>query len=125
MARCDKGYLCDVCGEEVEEIVDSELYFRYVMGEIPPEVLTHSQDRHLRCNPAIAQFIVDPGFAPVICTSAFDKRQLDAAFVNDEERRITRAWQRLQQLPTLGLPVTEYPFPEVCERWHAANVPVK
>ena len=23
MARCEQGYLCDVCGEEVEEIVDT------------------------------------------------------------------------------------------------------
>ncbi len=117
MARCDKGYLCDVCGEEVEEITDSELYLRYVLGEVPPELLTHSQERHLRCNPAISQFIVDPGFPPVHCSTAFDKRQLDQDFVRDEEQRITRGWKRLQQLPTLGLPVTQYPLPEVCEQW--------
>lgn len=117
MARCDKGYLCDVCGEEVEEITDSELYLRYVLGEVPPELLTHSQERHLRCNPAISQFIVDAGFPPVHCTTAFDKRQLDLDFVRDEEQRITRGWKRLQQLPTLGLQVTQYPLPEVCEQW--------
>lgn len=118
MARCDQGYLCDVCGEEVEEITHSELYLRYVLGEVPPEQLTHSKERHLRCNAAIAQFIVDPGFEPVHCKSEFDKRQLDDDFVRDEEQRITRAWKRLQQLPSLGIPVTEYPLPEITKQWN-------
>jgi hypothetical protein len=117
MARCDQGYLCDVCGDEVEEITESELYLRYILGEVQPEVLTHSKERHLRCNPAIAQFIVDIGFDPVVCDSAFDKRQLDPEFVSTEETRITHAWRRLQWLPTSGLPVTEYPLEEVRLKW--------
>ncbi len=32
MARCDHGYLCDVCGEEVDSIRDSDLYLRFVTG---------------------------------------------------------------------------------------------
>ena len=27
MAKCDEGYLCQVCGHEVEQIVESDLYF--------------------------------------------------------------------------------------------------
>ena len=34
MAPCDQGYLCDVCGDEVEEIFESDLYLRFVIGEI-------------------------------------------------------------------------------------------
>jgi hypothetical protein len=117
MARCEKGYMCDVCGEEVEIITDSDLYLRYILGEVPPEVLTHSQERHLRCNPAVAQFIVDPAFEPVRCEGVFDKKDMDAAFVRQEEERVTRGWRRLQEVPTLRLPVTEYPFPEVRAAW--------
>ncbi|MBL8823922.1 MAG: hypothetical protein JNJ77_15150 [Planctomycetia bacterium] len=119
MARCDQGYLCDVCGKDVENITDSDLYLRYILGEISPEVLTISQERHLCCNPAISQFIIDANFEPVYCPGLFDKRELDADFVREEEKRITQGWQRLQAIPTLGLPVTEYPLPEVRARWGA------
>ena len=34
MARCDQGYLCAVCGAEVEEMTESELYLAYVLGEV-------------------------------------------------------------------------------------------
>jgi len=36
VAACDQGYLCDVCGQDVAAITDSDLYLRYVMGEVPP-----------------------------------------------------------------------------------------
>lgn len=121
MARCEKGYLCDVCGKEVEVITDSDLYLRYILGEVPPEVLTHSQERHLRCNPVVAQFIVDPGFDPVRCTGVFDKDDMDPEFVRQEEARVSRGWQRLQEVPTLGVPVTEYPLPEVRAAWKRAR----
>jgi len=117
MARCDEGYLCDVCGVDVEAIVDSDLYLRYVLGEISPLVLPHERERHIRCNPAVAQYIVDADFDPVICPGMFAKVNLDASFVREEEARITRAWRRLQELPHLGLPITEYPLPEVLEAW--------
>lgn len=119
MARCDQGYLCDVCGEDVENITESDLYLRYVLGEVAPEALTGSQERHLRCNPVVAQFIVDPGFEPVLFPGPFDKRSLDSEFVRAEEARITLGWRRLQEIPKLGVPVTEYPLPEVRARWGA------
>jgi hypothetical protein len=117
MARCDQGYLCDVCGEDVEAIIDSDLYLRYILGEVPPELLTHSQERHIRCNPATAQFIVDERFPPVQFPGPFDKTTLDPAFVQAEEARISSAWRRLQEIPTLRIPVTEYPLPEVRASW--------
>ena len=38
MAKCEEGYLCDVCGGDVEEITDSDLYLRYVIGQLEPSV---------------------------------------------------------------------------------------
>jgi hypothetical protein len=117
MAGCEQGYLCDVCGEEVEQITDSDLYLRYVLGEVSPLQLPTMRERHIRCNPATAQYIVDAAFEPVRCEGFFAKESLDAAFVAEQEERVTRAWRRLQQLPTLGLPITEYPLPEVLQAW--------
>jgi hypothetical protein len=110
MARCDEGYRCEVCGRDVEAVTDSDLYLRYVLGEVPLEELHLQRERHIRCNPALAQFIVDPNFAPVACEGAFGKANLDAPFVEEEEKRVTRAWRRLQAIPTLGLTLAEYPL---------------
>ncbi len=117
MARCERGYLCEVCGQDVAEITDSDLYLRYVLGEVPPEMLHRLPERHVRCNPALAQFVVDPGFAPLSCDGPFAKEHLDPAFVAEEEARVTRGWRRLQELPSLGLTIAEYPLPEVVAAW--------
>jgi hypothetical protein len=120
MAQCDEGYLCDVCNKDVEAIVDSDLYLRYVLGEVHPEQLHRTPERHIRCNPIFAQFIVDPGFEPIACPGAFAKKMLDAAFVAEEEHRVTRGWRRLQEIPILGLStIQEYPLPEVIAKWQA------
>jgi hypothetical protein len=121
MARCERGYLCEVCGEEVEEINDSDLYLRYVLGEVPPEQLHLLPERHIRCNPTTAQYIVDPAFPAVRCEGFFAKETLDAEYVAAEEARVTRGWRRLQELPRLGLPILEYPLPEVRERMGRAS----
>lgn len=121
MARCDEGYLCDVCGEDVAAIVDSDLYLRYILGEVPPLELSKQRERHLRCNPAMAQYIVDPAFEPVVCEGPFSKAGLDAEFVREEEARITRGWRRLQSIPTLGVAIPEYPLPEVIAAWRAPH----
>jgi hypothetical protein len=115
MARCELGYLCEVCGREVEEITASDLYLRYVLGEVPPEQLHVLPERHVRCNPALAQYVVDPGFEPVRCDGPFAKEGLDPGFVAAEEARVTRGWRRLQELPGSGLDILEYPLPEVRE----------
>lgn len=119
MARCEQGYLCDVCGQDVAEITDSDLYLRFVLGEVDPEKLHILRERHLRCNPSVAQFIVDPAFAPVKCDGPFAKEQLDAAYVAEQEARITRGWRRLQEIPALSVPILEYPLPEVRQAWQA------
>ncbi len=117
MARCEQGYLCDVCGLDVEQITDSDLYLRYILGEVSPAALPTMRERHVRCNPATAQYIVDARFPPVHCDGFFNKTMLDQAFVAAEESRVTRAWRRLQEVPTLGIPLTGYPLPEVLESW--------
>ena len=116
MARCERGYLCDVCGLEVEDITESDLYLRFVLGEVPAERLHLLPERHLRCNPSVAQYIVDAAFAPVVCEGPFDKQTLNAAWVAGEEARVTRGWRRLQEIPTLQIPISEYPLPEFRSR---------
>ncbi len=110
MARCEQGYLCEVCGQEVAEITDSDLYLRYVLGEVPPEELHLLRERHIRCNPALAQYIVDPAFPLLRCDGFFAKETLDAAFVAAEEVRVTRGWRRLQEIPSLGIAIIDYPL---------------
>jgi hypothetical protein len=117
MAGCEQGYLCDVCGRDVEQISDSDLYLRYVLGEVSPLLLPRQRERHIRCNPPLAQFIIDPAFDPVRAEGIFAKENLDVEFVRLREHEVTRGWQRLQEIPKLGIPITEYPLPEVLERW--------
>jgi hypothetical protein len=110
VAKCDEGYRCEVCGRDVEAVSDSDLYLRFILGEVPLEQLHLSPERHVRCNPALAQYIRADGFDPVTCDGPFDKVLLDPAFVAMEETRVTRGWNRLQAIPTLGLTVPEYPL---------------
>ena len=116
MAKCDQGYLCEVCGDEVAEITESDLYLRLVIGEIQPRLLMTAPERHLRCNPTQSQFIADPGFEPVAVEGFFDKRLLDASQVREREELVTRGWKRLQELAGSGLPLNEYPLPEFQRR---------
>jgi hypothetical protein len=122
MARCDEGYLCDVCGEEVEGLVESDLYLRYVLGEVDPERLHLERERHLRCNPTLAQFIVDAAFPPLAMDGPFAKAEMDPAWVAQEEARVTRGFRRLVELSHQDPlpPLTEYPLPEARARWAGA-----
>lgn len=119
MARCERGYLCDICGQDVAEITESDLYLRYVLGDVPPEQLHRMPERHIRCNPSLAQYIVDPAFSAICCDGPFGKTSLDAAYIAEQEALVTRAWRRLQELPQLGIPIIEYPLAEVREKWRA------
>lgn len=112
MSGCGKGYLCAVCGEEVETLIDSELYLRYTMGEAPLESLGRSPDRHIRCNPTLAQFVVDPRFPPILAEGPFAKTELDPEFVAAEEARVSAGYRRLREVAGLGIPIYEYPLVE-------------
>ena len=109
MARCDLGYLCEVCGKEVEEIIDSDLYLAFVLGEVRAELLLDRPERHIRCNAERAQYIVDPEFPPVGCAGSFEKGQLDAEYVAAEEARVTRAWRHLRAVARRGGSVFDSP----------------
>jgi hypothetical protein len=113
MAKCEEGYLCDVCGADVAEITDSDLYLRYVIGMIDPEVLHTQRERHIRCNPSLAQFIVDADFPPVTVESPFDKRDLDPAYVRERENLVTRGWRRLREVLGAEAAIINYPLPEI------------
>lgn len=113
MAKCERGYLCEVCGEEVAEIVDSDLYLRYVIGEIGSRQLLAAPERHIRCNPVQAQFIVDSEFTPVEVDGPFDKKLLDPQDVSEREDLVTRGWRRLQEVQALGIPISQYPLSEM------------
>jgi len=114
MAKCDQGYLCDVCGEEVQDIRESDLYLRFVTGQIDSQKLLGSPERHLLCNPVVAQFIVAEEFSAASVDGPFAKQQMDAAYVQQQEQLLTRGWQRLQELYEISdtLPVSEYPLEE-------------
>jgi hypothetical protein len=115
MAKCDEGYMCDVCGQDVAEIYESDLYLRYVLGQVDPERLHVTKERHIRCNPAVAQFIVHADFPPVIYEGAFAKQHLDSTFVQAQETLITSGWLRLREIATseVELSLLEYPLAEV------------
>lgn len=114
MAGCDQGYLCEICGEEVSDIRDSDLYLRFVTGQISSQQLLGSPERHLRCNPTAAQFIVADEFEQVIANGAFSKTELDISYVREQEALMTRGWRRLQEIYEISgtLPVSDYPLPE-------------
>jgi hypothetical protein len=121
MAKCEEGYLCDVCGGDVEEITDSDLYLRFVIGMLDPETLHTMRERHLRCNPVLAQFIVDDRFEPMTVEGDFDKRSMDPAYVRERESLVTRGYRRLHEVAHLDLPIIDYPLPEVRARLEQAS----
>jgi len=110
MAKCDEGYPCEVCGQMVDAVIDSDLYLRYILSEVPLESLHLQPERHVSCNPAVAQYIVAEGWSPVVCDGPFDKRTLSTDYVAVEEIRVTRGWRRLQAIPKLRLAIPEYPL---------------
>jgi hypothetical protein len=121
MARCDQGYLCRVCGEEVEQITESTLYLRYVIGEIDPEVLHLVPESHLQCTPTLSQFIDDTRFEAIArVEDAFAIDSLDPDFAAQRKELVTRGYRRLWEIREGRArirAVNQYPLPEVIERW--------
>lgn len=112
MARCDEGYLCAVCGEEVKRLIDSSLYLQFVIGWITIDQLQTTPDVHLRCNPGLAQFIETPEFSPpVVCSGEFDRKHLDPTFSTHRTRVVTEGYLRLRELQrNRNLPIEQYPL---------------
>ncbi len=120
MAKCDEGYLCEVCGQDVELMTDSALYLQFVIGWIDPETLHTRRESHLRCQPTLAQFIDDPRFQPpLVVDEVFDRRQLDPEFAQARAALVTRGYQRLWELQTTehALTVVDYPLAEARYLW--------
>ena len=104
---------------EVEHLHESELYLRYVIGELDPELLHTTPERHLRCNPVLAQFIAHPEFEPVNIEGPFSVQELDAAFVAERCELVTRGFARLLEIEAIGgdRDVTQYPLPEAIAKY--------
>ena len=119
MAKCDEGYRCEVCGQDVTSIVDSDLYLRFVIGELDPEVLHTSPERHIRCNPILAQFIDHERFEPVVVDSEMGRDGLDPEYVRVRVELVSRGYGRLLQIAATegDRDVTGYPLPEAIEKY--------
>lgn len=120
MAKCEEGYLCEVCGRDVENLRDSGLYLQFVLGWIDPETLHTRREIHIDCLPALAQFIDDPQYQhSTQVPPEFDRQFLDVQFVQTRTAQVTRAYRRLRELDSLPQrpAVIEYLLPEVAERW--------
>jgi hypothetical protein len=117
--KCDEGYRCEVCGEDVTSIIESDLYLRFVIGELDPEVLHTARERHLRCNPVLAQFIDDDRFEPVAVDGSMAAEQLDEEFVAERTRLVTRGYRRLHEINEWPdeRDLTDYPLPEMVDRY--------
>ena len=119
MARCEEGYRCAECGGDVEHLRDSDLYLRYILGELDPELLHTSPERHIRCNPVLAQFIRHADFVPAKVDGPFALDQLDAAYAKQRTELVSRAYERLLELDAAGgdRDVTSYPLPAAAEKY--------
>ena len=123
MAKCDEGYRCEVCGEDVTSIVESDLYLRFVIGEVDPEVLHTSPERHIRCNPVLAQFIDHKDFVSVAVVGDLSRDLLDSEFVQQRSKLVTRGYRRLLEIVALegDRDVTAYPLPEAIEKYRGSS----
>ena len=117
MAKCDEGYLCAVCGEDVANVTQSDLYLRYVIGLVDPEMLHSTPERRIRCNPGLAQFITDSDFEPVVAEGDFAKTKLDPDYVARREELVTRGYRRLSEIKQMqDTSILEFPLPEVIDQ---------
>jgi hypothetical protein len=83
-----------------------------VLGLVNAETLHSVNERHLRCNPTLAQFIVHDDFTPELVEGDFDKRRPSSEFVRQREQRVTRAWKRLREIARNDqMSVLDHPLP--------------
>lgn len=112
MARCEEGYLCQVCGRDVEHLYESELYLRFVIGELDPELLHTTPEKHIRCVPVLAQFIEHPNFESIRVEGPFGCQELDAEYVAVRRDLVSRGYVRLREIDASqgDRDVTAYPL---------------
>lgn len=118
--KCDEGYFCEVCGKDVSSIIDSDLYLRFVIGELDPERLHITPERHLRCNPVLSQFIEDPRFERLVFEGPLDRRTLDQVFTRQRAELVSRGYRRLHEILNFEgeLDMRDYPLEEVRANYH-------
>ena len=99
--------------------MDSDLYLRFVIGELDPEVLHTSPERHIRCNAVLAQFIEHEAFDPVSVEGDFSRQGLDADFVKQRIELVSRGYRRLLEIAASDVDrdVTSYPLPEAIQKY--------
>ncbi len=78
-----------------------------MLGEVDRSLLDRHPERHLACDPILAQFIETEGFETPFVDGPFGKSSLDPAFVADEESRVTRGYERLMELERRGAVLSE------------------
>lgn len=78
-------------------------------------------ERHIRHNPARAQYIVADDHAPVVIDGSCGKQQLDARYIAEGEQ-LLRGWRRLNEVAGLGIPIIEYLLPEVVAQIRARSI---
>ncbi len=105
MAGCERGYLCTVCGRRSRRSPTRTCICVTSWARSTWEVLHDSPERHIRCNPVLAQFIVTELFPPITVEGPFSKDCLDPEFVKSEEARVTRGYLRLHEVQTAGVPI--------------------
>ncbi|MCA8982254.1 MAG: hypothetical protein KDA76_00715 [Planctomycetaceae bacterium] len=110
MAACDEGYRCEICGEPVTNLLESSLYVRYVLGEVPLHALFSAPERHLRCDLELARYIVHEKFTPPAQVGPLSNSPLPPEEQRQREQRVTAAWVRLREVVHARIPLTEYPL---------------
>jgi hypothetical protein len=105
----------------VETLRDSNLYLQFVIGELDPELLHTAPERHVRCNPVLAQFIDHPEFSPVAVAGPFALDHLDQSYVQARRRLVSEGFRRLLEIEATGgdRDVTAYPLPAAVDRYRA------
>src|SRR5690349_5283066 len=88
---------CDKCGKPVVKREDAT-WLNVEAGYMNGLGLLVYGNRHIRCSPSRAQYIVHPDFAPVIDPRPeFDKTLVPEDERREMTRRYTDAWLRLQK----------------------------
>jgi hypothetical protein len=96
---------------------------RYVLGEVDWSELDRAPEKHVRCDSALAQFIVCESFQPVVVLGMFAKKGLDPEYVRTEEARVTRGFLRLREVVAAGVPIADYPLSRAVARSDPGLVP--
>jgi hypothetical protein len=80
-------------------MIDSELYLRFIIGEIDAELLHLSPECHLACNPTLSQFIDDERFSRDFqAPEGFRIADLDPHYVELRTSLVSRGYRRLWEI---------------------------